>query len=496
MSAASTAPAQASGAAPSLPAGPAPSPAPAPAVIPAPPAPGAAQPTPAGPPKRTRNVRGPTVLTTGTASTIGIPALLEIGAANPLYTDIRREENTFVPNATHLFHMLGVCDLLMSQTHRFTQSSPGWIPIVSHLYISILWLIAIIRVRVETRYGSPNENELYRDLCDNLQILDLIIPGPLVPFFVALASAAADKDWIGDFMPGMPTITELFAGSPHINNMWLRLLPFPLFLLDALIHFARVDDAQGSHTAFEWTRNIFSTTGTPTDPTHTDVAWNRLGPNFVAPLYATSSQHDNARTFWKTALATPTYSRYTRASVLTLSNFAQFTGFADNNGTFRLNWFTACTTIMQKYSFFFNGSIALKDISPTQLGAIIPRGIPTANAATRDWLYPARAPGTQTSNSFTAINALPHELRVAFQHADTDLEQVAEQYAVTTHVNVDWSQGNNTQNGWTQIAQANTHVGSAWTFAAHRRSSPLTVHYAYTQSVTSRYHVSTALKTL
>lgn len=467
-----------------------------PAVQPAPPAPGVAQPNPAPAPSRSRHPRGPLPASSAPANSVGVPALLSIAAANPYFTVLRREENTFVPSAVHMFYMLGICDMLMANTSRFTQSSPGWLPIVSQLYISILWLVQITRIRVELRYGSPKENDLYRNLCDILQVQDLLIPGPLVPFFAALSASSAAFDWIGDFMPGLPSIAELIQAHPTVANQWQRIVPFPCVILDQLIAFSRIAGNNGDYTSFEWYRNIFGVTGSDNDPNHITVRWNRIGPNFVAPLYVNNSQHDSARAYWSAHLSSAgSYARYSRANAILITTFGQFTGFNDGNGHFKLDWFNNVSGIMAKYAMYFNGSMALKDISPSGLGAIIPRGIPSANQAVRDWLYPAGAPAVQKSNTFTPINPLPVELRVAFQHSDHDLEEQAEQYALLTHVNVDWTQNNLTQNNWSQLAHANSYVGSAWQMLEHRQSAPVTIHPAYVQTVASRYHQSVALKT-
>lgn len=460
---------QADGSAPAVPNQAAPAPQPAPAIDGAPPALGAVQPTPAPAPKRTRAPRGPLPPPTTVASSVGVPALLELGAANPLYTIMRRDMNTFVPNAINMFYMLGICDMLMSTTDRFLRSTPSWLPIVSQYYISVLWIVQIIRIRIETRYGSPEEIEIFKELCEHLQIQNLLIPGPLVPFFAALASASADADWIGDFMPGLPTVAEMIGTHACLANQWQRVVPFPVFLLDMLKHFATEQADKVTHTGYEWTRNIFGITSTPVDPNHVNVTWNRLGPNFVAPLYCSSSQFDAARAFWNVALNAGSYTRYTRANALLINNFAQFLGFIDGAGLPRIMPFTIISTTMSKYAMFFNGSLALKSISPINLGAIIPRGLPTGHANVRNWLYPAAAPGAQTSATFSAIHELPREYTVSFVHADRDLEEVAEQYAVTTFINVDLSQNNNAQNGWNQLAHDNSYVGSAWSFTPHRQ---------------------------
>jgi hypothetical protein len=377
----------------------------------------------------------------------------------------------------------------MSNTHKFLQSNPAWLPIVTHIYISIICIATIIKSRIACRYGSPDENQLYEDLITYLGLDDLLVPGPLVPFLHCFASCSAAFDWIGDFMPGLPTVPEMLQpGDAHIEQQWLRLIPFPAVMLDQLIHFARDTNA---YATFEWYRNIFSE-GT-TAPT-TNAPRNRLGPQTVASLYCRDSQFTSARTFWSAALPAGQYSRYTAANAAGMLTFAQFLGFQDNAGTIRFTWFTNIVATMQNYAQFFNGSKPLKSISATGLGACIPRGIPASSTSVRNWLYPAALPGVVRSNTMVPIHSFPNTLHIHFEHADHNLEEVAEQYALTCSINVDLSQNNAAQNGWNALLHPSQYSGSAWTMLAHRSSPAQTVYHMYSQTVTSRYHQSTPHK--
>ncbi|GKB11528.1 hypothetical protein Tco_0845451 [Tanacetum coccineum] len=72
----------------------------------------------------------------------GAPSkMLELAAAYPMSTD------TFIPDSTMLFHVLSKCDATMSHNERFTCTSPAWLPIVSQLYISVLWNFMILTVQ-------------------------------------------------------------------------------------------------------------------------------------------------------------------------------------------------------------------------------------------------------------------------------------------------------------------------------------------------------------
>jgi hypothetical protein len=486
-------PAQAQGAAPVPPNVPAPAPAPAAPLAPAPPMQGAAQPNPAPAPARNRHPRGPIPAPTNNA-TPGVPALLELGAANPFSTEFFRSQNFFVPVAIHLFWCLGICDAHMSTTHRFLQSAPMWLPIVSQYYISVLWIYMILTVRVNAGYASTLEIHFYEDCTKYLHFQNCMIPGPLVPFFSALAASSASFDWLGDFLPGLPTPEEMLANQDGmINANWSRSVPFPAAILDQLVHFVVYTPTAPAtrYSSFQWYRSIFGLASANSAPL-------RIGPQAAASMYVSQQQVDTAHPFWQGLIGTtaaPIYTRQTSANVELFDNFFQFCGFVDGNANPRMHTdiFNAVSRCMQTYCQYFNNSVAIRAISPTGLGATIPRGIPQGNATTRDWLYPAAYPQPRLSNYGLAIHPLPAHLGVRFEHADHELEEVAEQYAITTHINVHLGHTNNApQNGF--AAPTNNYTGDAWRMLMFRKSGFVQIHNAYGHTIAARYHLSTAAR--
>lgn len=449
---------------------------------------GAVHLTPAPQPKRNRAPRGPFDNASSTSAP-GAPALLELAAAYPMSTEQRRSPNTFVPDAQMLFHVLSLCDNMMLSTDRFTRSAPAWLPIVSQLYISILWFTMILKVYVNSSYGAMHAH-LLNILVAHLRIDECLIPGPLVPFFQSLGAINGPFEWIGDIVPIIPEFSQLWnATSFYPTDSFARIFPIPAILLDQLHYFASitVTEQETIFGHFEWYRNIFSLGQGTFNPRL------RLGPQLCGSLYATESQVVNARTFWSAALRTGITRTNAAANQPLFSSYPQLLGFVDQNDAMQLDWFQHTAIVMQKYCQYFNGSVPLKSISPTGIGAVAVHGYPNYSGAARTWMYPAtNALSSFKSSRFSALREIPALLTVRFEHADHELEEQAEQYAIATHTNMCWSKNLTTQNNWTQVAEANVHSGTYWSMTPHRAHASVRLKTQYAQLVASRYHQQAA----
>jgi len=407
-----------------------------------------------------------------------------------MYTDQRRQVNYFVPDACTLFHVLGICDNLMNTTHRFTQSTPGWLPIVSQLYISVLWLYQILTVYCSSGYGMQFASIL-RDLNEILRIDECVIPGPLVPFFQALASVNGPFDWIGDIVSALPDFAALWnAAHWRTTDSFVRSVPIPAVLVDQLHYFAvwTVPANQTLYGNFEWYRNVFSTAvGTGT------TRYHRMAPTTTGSLYTTDAQSNSARSFWNPFFSTQTRNDNSAGNP-TFNQIAQLFGFVNQHGQVTLDWFQHVTIIMHKYAQYFNGSTSIKSISPTGVGAVLVHARPQANQGTRNWLYPAAIPGPFLSSRFNPLREIPSAVKLDFQHSDHEIEEIAEQYAILTSTNVQWARNNATQHGMTAINVDHTHEGSYWTAPSHRRADGINLKVQFAQLISHRYHQTTANK--
>lgn len=466
----------------------APQPNPAPHIPSATPSAGAANPTVAPAPRRNRAPRGPIAVASSSA-TSGASAMLELPAAIAFSTDQRRSPNLFVPDAQMLFHVLSICDNMMLSTDRFIRSAPAWLPIVSQLYISVLWLTMILIVYVNSGYGAMY-SQLINDLVTHLRIDECLIPGPLVPFFQSLSAVNGPFEWIGDILPGMPDFTTAWnAASFHPTDNVVRMLPIPAIILDQLHYFATwiVPANETIYGGFEWYRNIFSLG---------HAAHDRrllLGPQLCGSLYAPQSQVEAARTFWNSVLSSGITRTNAAAGQPVLTGYLQLFGFVAQNGSLQLDWFQHVATVMQKYTQYFNGSIPLKSILPVGIGATAVYGVPLSNAATRNWIYPVRTSlAPFKSSRFAPLRELPSILSVVFKHADHELEEQAEQYAALAHSNMRWHVNFATQHDWAQLTEANIRTGDYWDMLSHRSSATVSFKTQFAQLIASRFHQQAA----
>ncbi|XP_024004120.1 uncharacterized protein LOC112081584 [Eutrema salsugineum] len=223
-------------------------------------------------------------------------AMLELGSSHPFTTVHRPRFCSFVPDAQMLFNVLGICDQLMSTTPQFLRSSPSWLPIVSHLYISLLWNFTILRNFVDSKLKIETSVQYVQILKDLEFVNRCVIPGPLVPFFQSLASF---NGRLHDISPIIPDFNDLWNASGfHPNSDYARQIPIPVIILDQLYHFATYNNEEEDDEDcfnFLWYSNIFS----QSIGVHNKL--NRIGPQLCGSLFAPRQQSAAARAFWSSA---------------------------------------------------------------------------------------------------------------------------------------------------------------------------------------------------
>lgn len=415
------------------------------------------------------------------------PAFLEIATAYPLYADKRRPVNTFIPDASMMYFNLSICDSLMNTTEHFLQNNPAWIPIVSQLYIAVLWFVMILKVYVTSGY-APNLASLY-DSLKSLNIEDCLIPGPLVPFFQSLAAINGPFEWIGDIVARMPAFNHLWNIPTYgPSNAYARYIPAPVIMLDQLYRFATFELPEGVNSPYEtftWYSNIFSVAANAVPATC------RLGPQLCASLFTTPAQCEYAYNYWNNVLSDNFTRVNSQAGNTPLHDYNQFLGFRSQRGHHQTDWFQHVVTTMQEYCKYFKGSVALKAVSPVGIGACAVFGEPIRSSAIRRWYYPRRSTLTPfTSARVSPLRDIPDDLAVKFYHSDHEVEEQAEQYAILTHTNMKWYTTVQAQPP-DAVNPGDIHQGSYWTMPTHRVSPDVRLKTQYFQVIASQYHTLT-----
>ncbi|KAI3845708.1 hypothetical protein MKW92_038052 [Papaver armeniacum] len=298
---------------------------------------------------------------------------------------------------------------------------------------------------------------------------------------------------MGDISPIIPDFIGMWNDvkfSPQIEVA--RLLPFPVIMLDQLQHFATAalaPEEASNYTTFQWYGNIFS-------QGHGDHDQRlRLGPQLCGSLFTNQHQHDAARTFWGHVLQGQ-HRINANDGHIAFDNYLQLLGFRSQDGNHQLDWFQPVMHVMQKYCLHFNDSIPLRQITPISIGSVSMFGIPTNSVSVRNWFYPpddAIAPFP--SSRFAPRREIPSDLTVTFQHADHELESLAEQYAILTHTNMRWTPTLEAQHDLQAVNDDDVRHGHIWTMTTHHRSVPVQFKNRYSLIIASHYHVQKSNRT-
>lgn len=414
-------------------------------------------------------------------------AIFELAALCPLRTVQRDSPNTYIPDCQMMFHVLGICDQLMVPTERFTQSTPAWLPIVSQIYVSTLWITHIMKVQSNAGIGSRFRS-LLSDLIDGLHLNECMIPGPLVPFFQAVTATNGHYDWSGDIVPVFPPFRAFWNNADSsIRQDFARLVPFPALMLDQLVRFSRTVPQNGllPYDTFLWYNEVF---GLPFANLSRSY---HLGPQLCGSLHSSRSQFSSAHRFWSNRLRNFDLIDLTEDHFGGYLHFLGITSIADD--TAQTSWFLQVSLAMQNYCRYFQGSTTLGSISTTGIGASAIYGTPTAARAVNYWYYPKRARIAPFSSAqIEALRPIPPTLQVTFRHADTQVEEQAEYYAILTHTNIDWSTLVNRSTSLNNVDITHIRSGRYWTALFHRTSNPVNIVDQFQQYISAVYHRRTA----
>lgn len=420
----------------------------------------------------------------------GIPVLLDGATDYPMHTINRRSPNLFIPDSQMMFNMLSVCDHMMISTEEFLNSNPGWIPIVSQLYVSVLWVVHILRVFAKYGYGGAIIHNSIRDYFVGYE--ECMIPGPLVPFFQSIAAVKGPFDWIGDILPCFPSFHEFWDNTTRSpSHNYARQIPFPALMLDQLARFGASvpeTDQDSNYTTFQWYSNVFNIDFKDAENLYF------VGPQTCGSLYVTQSQYDNARRFWASRLGNFTRLNF-NPNQPNLTNFEQVLGFTIQNGTNQFSWFPVVAMVMGNYTRYFKESVPLKSIDIAGIGSTAIHGHPKRSATVSQWLYPPDNHITPfTSTRFEPLRPIPYDLDVTFSHAHHGIEKLAERYANIAFTNINWSKIDNDNDKFIGVEEnAPFYTGDYWKMLPHRSTCPVSafsVSSLYTNVVASRYHVN------
>nr|WRQ19776.1 MAG: coat protein [Grapevine alphapartitivirus] len=457
--------------------------APAPAITQSNPAPGAAGSAQNVPPpaRRDRKPRRDG-LAPSSATISGIPAIYSLVATAPFHTVQEKSNSLFIPSFIAAAVIIDSMNSQMAYTHRFLQSAPAWIPPVSFVYFGVLFVIQTLRASREISANDDSERWFLEGFTSNYDLRSLLIPGPLVPVFQALAACSGPIERLGDVSPQMPKHwTCQRVHSYMLSNDLSTILPDVPFYMDIL--------------------NRISTHGA--DYTDQEMrTFHRSVMNQNAAVNAGSSLHFYSPGAWshvswslaqlnaaRSALSNfnfPPALDVTDTLAPDITDWTKFLRFYHVDGTF-YPWFGNVAATMQRYCQFFSESVPLSAISPA--GAAI--SIPVWNFAPHNRTFthpftfvPAIANGAPAHYTTTGLTSLACQ----GTHCDETLEEVAEQCSAIALVNVDlYTSSRHPHAPTNQMLRS----GPVWQLPIARRSPRIDYALGVSQSVTSHYRRDT-----
>jgi len=438
-----------------------------------------------------RNRKEPRQFVTPSAATVSSAPPLLLGVSNlPFYTNQHLETNTFVPSSLVLFAILAELDANMSNTYRFLQSAPGWIPLVSQAYVGLIFIVHIFRVAREANTIAVEQFQFLQWFESTYDFRTLMIPGPLVPVFQSLAHISGPFDWIGNIAPAIPNAARPIKRDSYSCGSGTRfLLPHIPLIVDQIQWFLDVFNITQDNESFI-PQNFYSNIFGVNAAAGSFGSYAMLSPN---ARFNTSVSTQQYRTFkaqrtsfrFPPRLGTSTANQY-----MTWFEYLRLRPIDNSQNTYL--WFSTISATMQRYCQFVNGSIPMSAIALTGLGSSSPVWTyqPNTNLCQPPHLneedgYDAPG-GNHVIRSSTHFS--PPELTTISAvgtHFDPELEELAEQFSAATQVNVSLREADGSE---PYPADATLRTGMVWNLPIIRQSPVIDVLPTHGPLIMTHYH--------
>jgi hypothetical protein len=410
-------------------------------------------------------------------------------ATQSFYTVEQKSISRFVPSFIAITTMIHQMNFQMSFTHRFTQSTPGWLPPMTYLYISVLFIIQILRAQREVGIITAVELWLLESLEHTYDIKSLLIPGPLVPYFQALAAFAGPFENLGDVTPSLPwnwtcSAASLYMlGTTATNHDLSSIFPPIPFYMEML---NKIATHQGEFTTETMYQKFWKSTfgravtnnNTGKHPFYQPGAWTNVA--------FSTAQINNAKPILAHLGFPPALDYSTSGDI---SNWLQFMRIEHTNGV-RYNWFGPLSGIMSRYAMYWTNSVPLSAISPTGTGASLPIWRMAANNTNLVTPVTYHAAGTDAAAepAYFSVHHLV-SIKAYAEHSDSSLEEIEEQTSAIAMVNVSL-----TGTGHAHTGNDGYRSGPVWDLPTVRRSPFVDYVNSIPANLATHYHEDTRVK--
>jgi hypothetical protein len=291
----------------------------------------------------------------------GLAKMLELVSATPNWIEEDRRPNSFLPSFIGIAAVIDAMNQMMITTKKFTESSPQWHPLVSHLYIAVCFYTKMFAVMHEADELTQDQLAAYLTIRENFPTEQMMIPGPLVAHFESLSVSSAAPEHQGNVAPSLPDSPGQIIGQQLVFQAPHRLhLPNVLSLLDQL-SVAIAPPALAATPAQDG--NPWNLYGADATAASNPFLHTFCGPTYRGQIYIPDTILANYRNYGR-LLRLPR--RLAQADLPAANTDAirwtDSLGLSFPGATSRSGWFRQVTSVMQKYSEFFHSSVPLMDI--------------------------------------------------------------------------------------------------------------------------------------
>jgi hypothetical protein len=368
-------------------------------------------------------------------------------------SQVKHTAHTFVvPSSIFFYQVLALMDQQMIRTKRFTDANSDWHPFVSHLYFGIMFFYWTLKCESTATSLSQDHLDFIEFLERNFNAQNMLIPGPLVPFFQSLAANAGPYSNYGNLIFAIPNnlgVTQ--ANHFRYINRHDQLLPNIIFVLDQFIRLlANISPnaAPGPNVSLETVDTLFTHIYGTGAAANADNNIVMLSPNGRAAINQTTGLLTGLQSnadYWLDILpsnALRTSSIYTTGNDATFLAFDQILGFRGvaGNANTNYNWFENVQRIMQPYATFFLDSASLGSVSTigTGIGYMITDFLDSQhNADTFSGTVQVRDIRHRAGGTSRYINPSYDRILASFYHTEETLDLIAIQMGMYTQLNLD-----------------------------------------------------------
>jgi hypothetical protein len=107
----------------------------------------------------------------------GLEAMLQLVSGNPHWIEEDMRSNTFLPSFINVAATIDTMNAQMITTKKFTESSPQWHPLVSHLYFALCFYVRTFECMQYADQLSSDQTAAYLTIRSVLNTEQMLIPG-------------------------------------------------------------------------------------------------------------------------------------------------------------------------------------------------------------------------------------------------------------------------------------------------------------------------------